>query len=265
MLTAGRSSAVSAGAALAVLNMPSPAAILRSSAVGLQLLTPDDDRPGSWIGDNQADFLFRPGCGTLYASVLNMNDLPGPRVMFNLVCDPTYQPRRRRHPRLGPKTIFQPIQIGHDQELLDSGISTYDLDWTVAHEDEDLPTGRCELSLGGSRLRQIVKGKDSPAREYHPIPFTITFCGVDRNGIRRKDRRDKRWSCLLRADPPSRLLTVETLGRLPIWCAKCDEALSGQARVCRDCEQLTLCVDCYLSLDVEDQETHTFQMLRFDI
>lgn len=163
-LTFNRSSAVSVRAALAMLNMPSPATLLEGSAIRLQVILPNeddappsrqsssrmgsnisgdqrsddsdssddddddddnDDSPSRWVGETEAAVMYYRRTWSLQ-SVNNTTDYEEGEVRFSLVCDPQYELGYRYVYGRRRRTV-PPIHIGLPRDILNGPLSTYDL------------------------------------------------------------------------------------------------------------------------------------------
>lgn len=265
---------MSAGAALSVLNMPSPAALLRGSALGLQVVMLDqDDQPeasassdasssisseggsgagadddndsdsddqddlGFWDGETGAECIFCPGYNINASSTKRY---PGGQVRFRLVCDPCYKPE----PINDQEARLPALPIGTRRREPTGPTSTYDLNWESEHLGSRLPAGGVRFKISGARMERIAAGKDRAADSDRPIPFILTCKSVTSRGEPRDSASDKRWSLLLKTDPGSWLLQVVQVRRLPILCSVCHSVLRQRAWVCEECEDLGLCGKC---------------------
>lgn len=254
MLTWHRTSAVSAGAALAAANMPTPTSILRQSAVGLQFMSPEDDDADQWEGEDQADFIFQPGCQELFFTDVDTRLYPGRQVDVSVVCDPRYRPLKR-----GEDLVFPPLRINKEApsktgRSARGAIYVYDLGMRVALSK--MPPGFIRLMLDGSHIERLVSDRAEDSLGDEPIPMTFTCASVDGNGAPRPNRSDKRWAILMRTDPGSKLLILEEVRELPVWCTECEDELVPEAHICQHCDAIVACRQCFQGMTAQQLRQH---------
>lgn len=237
--------------------MPTPATVIRGSALGIQAVVPDDPElpDGEWVGETIADIMFSPGCWSSFPVSLDTSSYEGGQVRFKFVCDPTYGPpiyRRRdfdltavaRRDRGDP--YYNPIQIGTPEQVLNGPASTYDLGWEL--EDKLLPSGHLSFWISGDAIKRLALDEEDPKSGGEPaIPLTFTCCGLNPSGSgHRRDPLDKRWSLLLKTDPATGLLIIEEVRQLPVWCTSCNMLLEKLVFECSSCLS-NVCEDCTLT------------------
>lgn len=238
-------SAVSVGAALAVLRVPSPAAILGGSAIGLHRTYRQGSRKRKrgvglpskrYVGENEAPFMFKVGCGELVSILDDMRNYAGTRVKIQLICDPQYI-------GAGSGGEWPPLRVGAPEQVLNGPLSTYDLSWYI--RGEDLPYGPVRFSLRSRCLQQLAECPDDGGTAGGPIPLFFTCYKVNDSGQETKSRRDRRWLLRLRTDPATRLLKIEEVQSVPAWCGNCLDELKGTVYGCESCTDLKLCRRCH--------------------
>lgn len=235
ILTSGRTSAVSAGAALAVLDMPFPAQVLKESSIGIQrvLFT----RGKLSLGDDHYIPLFVPG-QTLRESTFDRSVYQKQSIEYSLVCDP--RPNRSR---------TDGCRILSPEKTLNGPLAVYDLNWAIS--GSSLPPGSFRLSINGLALGRLAEHPYSDGARDR-IRFSIGVYQVTSWGRKTKDSRDSKILLALVTDPATNLLTVQEVGWVPFWCTSCKQELTLQARQCKSCDA-SLCSDCSL-LHPEEHE-----------
>lgn len=255
MLTVCSSSAVSAGAALSVLNVPPPLEVLGDSAIGVQVATPDrnDDADESddldsddWTGDNKADILFVRNSQASFTCQDDSRHYPGGKATFKLVCDPNYTPNHRAN-----RWLYPPIQIGNPLEVLNGPFATCDLGWSI--ELGELPTGNMQFKLEGREISLLTMNTYDPELMSGPIPFMLSCYGLDEEGAMQRSEHDRRWSLVLETGPETKLIVLKKQCRLPVWCSNCRKDLRGETKVCKTCREredneVALCDNCQINL-----------------
>lgn len=243
--------------------MPDPVSILRGSAIGIQVLTPEDDDPEVWVGEDEADFMFHPGCQQAFTSEIDTTLYPGRQARFSLICDPKYSPENRK-----PRLVFPPLRINKQQssragQAPRGTIYLYDLDWNV-HASE-LPQGQVRFSPGGLHIRHLISNKKYRSVAGKSIPLTLSCVAVDRAGVPRRSPRDKHWAMQLRTDPGSKLLVLDELRQLPVWCDGCEQRLEGPVHICDHCDRMNFCPECYGNLSQEQRHGHRLKRSTIDL
>lgn len=232
LLIPGRSSGVSAGAALSVLRLPYPADALDNAAIGLQQQWPRTE--GGLIGEDTASFLLSKvsrtlqrrlcfhyhganssqGCRNL-PSVTVRNDLKKPDpITFTLVCDPVYYRTPgygSRARRQGTENPFTPIRIERRQHIFPA----YEQGFSFSLSD--LPPGRVKITMGGADAVAFAYNSES-LREKLTLLFELTAYRVNSQGRRMPHALDKRWILRQETDAATKNVIVEDAEEIPPWC-----------------------------------------------
>lgn len=235
---------MSVGAALSMMNVPHPIDMLKDEAIGMQRVVHTDGNELS-EGDQRGQFLMSSRCGAAQQVVTNMSAFPRKhRLECSLVSQPNFiLPADGRPPGS--------FDIGSSEEVLNGPPSTYDLNWAISKRE--VPPGYVRFSVRGSYIKRLTAGDTDPANyPSNGIPFV--FNAVPANGKYHKKAR--KWSLLLKTDPGSKQLTIDTLHVLPFYCPTCRKQIM-EARVCKACNT-TVCWECYLKrqLPAEHSEHH---------
>ncbi|KAI3392395.1 hypothetical protein diail_5746 [Diaporthe ilicicola] len=259
-------SSVSAGAALAMLNLPAPLDVLGDSAIGLHWIRRVRTQPKQrertprlsvgWEGEDSAPFLFRRGCGSPALANYDLSGFQGERFKLDLVCDPVYRrTNRRRKSGKKRKTAgrFPDLTIGKPSEILNGPVSTYSLSWSV--NGEELPSGFVRFTIRSKALEQLARGGD-PGLGDGPIPVIFSCRTLDESHSLKKDAQDVQWSLLLCTDPPTKCLKAVECCQMPVWCARCQGELTDSARKCQSCDHVAFCSECVMTLTPADHPQH---------
>ncbi|KAI1364575.1 hypothetical protein F5Y08DRAFT_339490 [Xylaria arbuscula] len=223
------SSAVSAGAALAMTWVPLPCQILKGSAIGVQLVWKEGGSKAIWVGEYEAHVLFSPDFPYSFRADI---DIPGKadRVLeLGLVCHPQYsfKPLATQSPRAYTDTI----RIGAPEEVLGGPSTTYDLGWTMKL------TG-----LRAGRVRLVLEEADSSD---HSLSFVLTRYTLDSSDQVTPCALDKRWLIQLKSDPVTKLLLVGDVEEMPLLCCSCEEEIKIAASICQSCKNFAQCYHCF--------------------
>lgn len=166
-------------------------------------------------------------------------DAEGNSLRFNLVCDPKYNPAAKS------KRLFDPIHINPPDRILTGCHHTYDMGFSAFAED--LPTGDVKFVLQSPILSRLMQGLGiAQDKVCTSIPVMLSCFKTTSAGRQLRDKRDKRWILDIRTDPATKLPVVRSARSVPIWCRRCNREILGRARVCKTCEDYSLCWLCYL-------------------
>lgn len=240
--------------------MPTPAQVLKGSAIGAQMVLHHHN--GESEGEFQADFILSPGCGTIQPITIDVLSLRKTFrrdwLEFSLVCDPNYRTRVKSRPWL-------PIQIGLAEDVLNGPLSTYDLDWAVALSE--LPPNEVKMTISSSTLERLARNQNKLASESNDpregIRFVFGVQQVNAEGGPTRHHMDKKWSLELNTAPGSNLLTIDEICKIPYWCANCHDELVAQAYVCGSC-QVTRCWQCNLHTPWAHPSRHQIKQVILD-
>lgn len=176
MLTRCSTSDVSIGAALAAVDIPSPATLLQKSALGVQVVYHDEPGTNDWLGENEAYYLFSPGCQNTYRFEHNTTN-----ITFQLVCDPAYE-----HAGPGP---MPPLSIAPPGDVLNAPLSFYHLSWSIPLAA--LPLGTVRFSIGGQRILKLAFQHDDPSLANKPILLLLQCIQVNQRRNPTKHNHEK--------------------------------------------------------------------------
>ncbi|KAK6220634.1 hypothetical protein LQW54_002079 [Pestalotiopsis sp. IQ-011] len=234
------SSAVSAGAAVSLLQLPHPVSLLSRTALGIQrknLIDDGDDSESEWEPETEATVLLlmkKPqsqehdnGTYTEGISSVDMDNHTKPRAQYEFVCDPNYaqhlsnlrgqsrsSDRRReglRRPNARTSGIQRPsIEIPFVNQSIgtDSNLGPYDIGFSV--DGLDLPRGeiRWQLDIEDFGFPAHSSVADENLSEDDRIQATLRCWHVDEGDREAYDPLNKEWRLVIETDPASRLLKI---------------------------------------------------------
>ncbi|KAI0506700.1 hypothetical protein F5B22DRAFT_622952 [Xylaria bambusicola] len=226
------SSAVSAGAALAMMRLPQESDLLKEAAIGIHMLWKKKGSKKIWEGEDEAHVLFSQGCQQHFHADIDIPGKADQRIQFYLVCHPQYTCPRSTSISDDPNASqTDTIRIGAPKTVLGGPLTTYDLGWSMK------PTG-----LRSGRVRFNMKAVVSPSRS--PV-FVLTRSTLDRCNQIVPSPVDKRWFIRLKSDPPTKLLQVGDVDEMPLLCSHCENEISFTVRLCKTCKDFAYCHQCF--------------------
>lgn len=237
------STAVSAGAAIGLMTMPSLDQTLVGFTIGLQVIRRRTTRKSRshWTGDGTAAVLFSQGVVSQrhVDHFIPMGGLQFSRLRFRLVCDPTYT--KHREDRELSSEFVPPIQIEYPREI--RGPKPYDMGCEIT--PSDLPAGTVRFVLEGPGLSHAAEGRFAEAIVADYLPVVLRCFSVDVCGNMREDPHNKRFLLRVKTDAASRFPIVANEDdfyrlALPFSCTYCPEEVES---VCQDCKN-SLCSSC---------------------
>lgn len=238
------STAVSAGAVMGAVTMPSLQGLLEGFTLGLQVNRRHTPFGGKshWQKGESARVLFSQGVGSYVMNHdIPMRAVSSGRLRFRLVCDPTYTKDREAGELSG--TDVPPIQIQKPRQV--PGPGPYDIGCEI--EPRDIPTGNVRFALGGPCLQHLAAGRFSEAIVADYLPLELRCFKVDDLGQFQDHFANKRFLLQIKADLASRFPIVANEDdfrqfAVPFSCHYCPESVSLMCRT--SACKISLCSAC---------------------
>ncbi|KAI0976440.1 hypothetical protein F4678DRAFT_225636 [Xylaria arbuscula] len=274
------SSAVSAGAALSLLGMPSPIEVIRGSALGIQRL---EYIGKDWVGENEAEVLFSEGCrqtggkqpSQKLLSIDMVNEVEEAKTSkFELVCDPNYKACARGsevsgsagvpdggegHSNSGGEdlsgsppvcirtTRSRTIKIPPPSGQFDGSTasSAYDLAFWV--NGVDIPNGCIRWRLDSSDLTGLARhSRGSELDENEKIEINLSCYRTGSMGRKLSHPLNREWKLTIITDPPTHFLIVDRTKEISETpkCEQCRRAIQIDSWECTTCQSF-FCNNCH--------------------